>query len=243
MKKSVYFAFHSITLMEKMKQATDRNDGITATVLAGAVCETFLNDMQRFFQHGVDYRAESLRKYEEDKTKPSFRKSKVVVDLSFFKATTELETKLAEKLSDLEKPENQCSTADKYAAAIELIKNTNESGTSRIQELRRLFDIRNDIVHSKGLTIDIPYDENNNEIAPTRSDYPDFLRPLFKQNILVTPPHHDTWLYLLDTKSYCRWIKKTVVNSMYYILENLDKESPMSKYFEDSFYVYERKSG
>ncbi|TOO39980.1 hypothetical protein CGH36_23170, partial [Vibrio parahaemolyticus] len=138
MKKSVYFAFHSITLMEKMKQATDRNDGITATVLAGAVCETFLNDMQRFFQHGVDYRAESLRKYEEDKTKPSFRKSKVVVDLSFFKATTELETKLAEKLSDLEKPENQCSTADKYAAAIELIKNTNESGTSRIQELRRL---------------------------------------------------------------------------------------------------------
>ncbi|EKO3802621.1 hypothetical protein [Vibrio rotiferianus] len=243
MKKSVYFAFHSLTLIKKMKDAVKVNDGLTATVLAGAICETFLNDMQRFFQHGVDYRAESIRQYEEEKAKPSFRKTKMVFDLSFFKATTELETKLAQLLFDLEKRDNKSSTADKYAAVIEVLKGTNESGDSRIQELRRLFDIRNDIVHSKGLTIHIPYDENGKEIAPTRADYPDFLRPLFKQRILTEPKHHDSWLYLLDTMSYCRWIKKTVANSMYYILENLDKESPMSRHFEETFYVYEEKSG
>lgn len=233
MKSSTYIATHSITLIEKLANSIKINDGVTATVLAGAICEAFLNDMQRFFQHAADSKYETTKKSEEKDS--VFKISKFEFEINPFNLTTDLETKIAKTLLELDR---SC-TAKKYAAIIELLKETNESGDSRIQNLRNLFIIRNNIVHSKGLTLSINYDGNDQKIPPTASDYPDFLRPLFKQKIIILPKHNISWLYLLDTMQYCRWLKNTIHNSMFYILENLDEKSPVSHYFKEGFYVYQ----
>ncbi|MUK51485.1 hypothetical protein [Aliivibrio fischeri] len=236
MRETTYFAFHSLTLIRKMVDATKRQDGVTGTILAGAVCEIFLNDLQRWFQHGVDYRRNTLQKNKQE-SRSFFPKNTFVSESSFFNTTSEQEERIAVFIRNSELKKSKKSTTDKYVGVIEILKNANESGDARFQKLRCLFNIRNDIVHSKGITINISRDEEGKEIPPKKKDYPEFIIPLLKQGILVLPKSHNTWLYLLDTDKYCKWLLSTVIESVYYVLENLDDNSLMSKYFADEFFV------
>ncbi|HIF9214593.1 TPA: hypothetical protein ACX6QF_000045 [Photobacterium damselae] len=231
-KSQLYTPFHSLILLEKLAIAFKSKDGLSCVLYACASSETFLNDLQAWYQLATDKKKEYMLDKEKRKN------SSCYCNLSIFNLTTELEEKIAKEILNSEDKKNKMRTHEKYANVIKLLTDENISLQDKsFQDYVLLSKVRNAIAHSKTEIIPIYFDKSNKEIQPTIHDYPADLHPLFKRNILTLPNKKDTWLTIINTHEFCQWVLETIKTMIYNIVDNLPKDSEISASFSNLFYT------
>lgn len=217
--------FHGVILLEKAENLSSV-DGTVQTVLCAMAAEAFLQDIKGYYQSILKLRPNVPKATLFGRaSSTTYSGGGIVLPGTQSMEYVQIdERKLEVLIESLEKE----SPSKKYEQVIRFLNYKWKGGEDEsFKNLRRLITIRNNMVHIKSDEINL---NESNEIT----EHSKVLKELMNLKVIENSSQVNSWIDLLDTESFVKWARETVISNVKTVL-NLLPDCPISNHFKDSY--------